>query len=167
VPFPQMGTRMKHIGFYTKFNVEVYHHHGTSHDSCGTRKAFSSPPGRSSFSWITTLCSLQKDWSFLLPNLPRKVHFWMHNWRVAFCWLCHFSFKWVQRGPSVPTAMIASCVSTNDCVHCKKTDHCCSQSHREKSFLECAWRILLAVSFSLQTSTTMAIDAYGNDCLLF
>jgi hypothetical protein len=26
---------------------------------------------------------------------------------------------------------------------------------------------LLAVSFSLQTSTTMAIHAYGKDCLLF
>jgi hypothetical protein len=37
----------------------------------------------------------------------------------------------------MPTAMIASCVSTNDCVNCKKTDHCCSQSCREKSFLEC------------------------------
>jgi hypothetical protein len=22
------------------------------------------------------LCTLQKDWSFLFPNLPRKVHFW-------------------------------------------------------------------------------------------
>jgi hypothetical protein len=67
----------------------------------------------------------------------------------------------------MPMAMIASCVSTNDCVHCKKTDHCCSQSHREKSFLECVWRVLLAVLFSLQTSTMMAIHAYGNDCLLF
>jgi hypothetical protein len=37
----------------------------------------------------------------------------------------------------MPTAMIASCVSTNDCVDCKKTDCCCSQSHQEKSFLEC------------------------------
>jgi hypothetical protein len=35
----------------------------------------------------------------------------------------------------MPTAVIASCVSTNDCVHCKKTDHCCSQSRQEKSFL--------------------------------
>jgi hypothetical protein len=67
----------------------------------------------------------------------------------------------------MPMAMIASCVSTNDYVQCKKTDHCCSQSHREKSFLECARRVLSAVSFSLQTSTTMAIHAYGNDCLLF
>jgi hypothetical protein len=75
-PFLQTGTRMKRVGYYTKFNVEVYHHHDTSHqDSCGTRKAFSSPPGRSSFSWITILCTLQKDWSFLLPNSPRKVHF--------------------------------------------------------------------------------------------
>jgi hypothetical protein len=161
VPFPQSGTKMKRVGFYAKFNVEVYHHHGTSHqDSCGTRKAFSSPPGRSSFSWITTLCTLQKDLSLLLPNLPRKVHFWIHDWHVAFCWLYHFSFKRVQWGPSVPTAMIASCVSTNDCVHCKKTDHCCSQSRWEKSFLECARRILSAVSFSLQTSTKMAIHAY-------
>jgi hypothetical protein len=31
----------------------------------------------------------------------------------------------------MPTALIASCVSTNDCVHCKTTDCCCSQSHRE------------------------------------
>jgi hypothetical protein len=114
-PFPQTGTRMKHVGFYAKFNVEVYHHHGTSHqDSCSTRKAFSSPPGRSSFSWITKLCTLQKDWSFLLPNLLRKVHFWMHDWRVAFCWLCHFSFKWVQQGPSMPMAMIACCFITNE-----------------------------------------------------
>jgi uncharacterized membrane protein len=75
-PFPQTGTRMKCIGFYAKFNVEVYHHHGTSHqDSCGNRKAFSSPPAMCSFSWIITLCTLQKDWSFLLPNSPRKVHF--------------------------------------------------------------------------------------------
>jgi hypothetical protein len=36
---------------------------------------------------------LQKDWSFLLPNLPRKVHFWMHDWHVAFCRLCRFPFK--------------------------------------------------------------------------
>jgi hypothetical protein len=61
----------------------------------------------------------------------------------------------------MPMAMIASCVSTNDCVHCKKTDHCCSQSCREKSFLECVQCVLSAVSFSLQMSTTMAIHAYG------
>jgi hypothetical protein len=67
----------------------------------------------------------------------------------------------------MPMAMIASCVSTNDCVHCKTTDHCCSQSRQEKSFLECTRRVLSAVSFSLQTSTTMAIHASGNDCLLF
>jgi hypothetical protein len=91
----------------------------------------------------------------------------MHAWRVAFCRLCHFSFKRVQRGPSMPTAMIASCDSTKDCVHGKKTDCCCSQSRREKSFLECAQRVLLAMSFSLQTSTMVAIHAYGNDCLLF
>jgi hypothetical protein len=67
----------------------------------------------------------------------------------------------------MPTAMIDSCVSTNDCVYCQKIDHCCSQSCQEKSFLECARRVLSAVSFSLQTSTTMAIHAYSNDCLLF
>jgi hypothetical protein len=72
----------------------------------------------------------------LLPNSPRKVHFWMHDWRVAFCWLCRFSFKQVQRWPSVPTARIASCVSTNDCVNCKKTDHFCSQFCQEKSIFE-------------------------------
>jgi hypothetical protein len=30
---------------------------------------------------------------FLLPNLPRKVHFRMHDWHGAFCWLCHFPLK--------------------------------------------------------------------------
>jgi hypothetical protein len=73
------------------------------------QESFSSPPGRCSFSWITTLCTLQKDPSFLLPNSPRKVHF--RNARLAR-------------------------------------------------------RVLLAVSFSLQMSTTMAICAYGNDCFL-
>jgi hypothetical protein len=170
-PFPQTGTRMKRVGFYAKFNVEVYHHHGTSHqDSCGTRKAFSSPPGRSSFSWITTLCTLQKDWSFLLPNSPRKVHFWMHDWHVAFCWLCRFSFKWVQQWPSMPMARIASCVSTNDCVNCKKTDHffLVPISPRKVHFWIHDWcAALCRLSFSLQTSTMMAIHAYGKDCLLF
>jgi hypothetical protein len=28
--FPQTGTRMKCIGFYAKFNVEVYHHHAAT-----------------------------------------------------------------------------------------------------------------------------------------
>jgi hypothetical protein len=55
---------------------------------------------------------------------------------MAFCWLCCFSFKQVQRWPSVPTARIASCVSTNDCVNCKKTDHFCSQFCQEKSIFE-------------------------------
>jgi hypothetical protein len=47
-------------------------------------------------------------------------------------------------------AMIASCVSTNDCVHCKKTDHRCFQSHQEKSIFECtigAWRFVGCVVF--------------------
>ena len=117
--------------------MEVYHHHGNSQqDSCGTRKAFFSPPGMCSFSWIITLCTLQKDWLFLLPNLPRKVQFWMHDWRVAFCRLCRFPFKWLQQWPSVPMARIAPCFSTNDCVHCKKTGHFCSQICQEKSIFE-------------------------------
>jgi hypothetical protein len=82
------------------------------------------------------LCTWQKDWSFLLPILPRKVHFCMHDWRSALFRLCRFSFKWVQRWPSVPTARIVSCFSTNDCVHCKKTGHFCSQIRREKSIFE-------------------------------
>jgi hypothetical protein len=98
-----------------------------------------SPPhqvGLVSLGSLHCVLSLQKDWSFLLPNSPRKVHFWMHDWCVAFCWLCRFPFKQVQQWPSVPTARIASCVSTNDCVNCKKTDHFCSQFCQEKSILE-------------------------------
>jgi hypothetical protein len=36
-------------------------------------------PGVCSFSRITTLCILQKDWSFLLQILPSKVHFCMQS----------------------------------------------------------------------------------------
>jgi hypothetical protein len=36
----------------------------------------------------------------------------------------------------VPTARIAHCFSTNDCVHCKKSDHFHSQIHQEKSIFE-------------------------------
>jgi hypothetical protein len=131
--------------------VEVYHHHGTSHqDSCGTRKAFSSQPGMCSFCWIITLCTLQKDWLFFLPNSPRKVHFWMHDWRIAFCRLCRFPFKQGQQWPTVPMARIAHCFSSNDCVHCKKSDHFLSQIHQEKSIFECtigAWRFVGCVVF--------------------
>ena len=45
----------------------------------------------------------------------------------------------------MPTARIAHCFSTNDCVHCKKSDHFCSQIHQEKSIFECtigAWRFV-------------------------
>jgi hypothetical protein len=54
----------------------------------------------------------------------------------VLCWLCRFSFKWVQRWPLVPTVRIASCFSTSDCVHCKKTGHFCSQICQEKSIFE-------------------------------
>jgi hypothetical protein len=37
----------------------------------------------------TTLCTLQKDWSFLLQILPRKVHFWMRDQWCLFL-LCQF-----------------------------------------------------------------------------
>ena len=85
-----------------------------------------------------------------------------------FFWLCHFSFKRVQQWPLVPTARIVSCFSTNDCVHCKKTGHFCSQICREKSIFESmiGARRFVGCSFSLQTSTTMAIHAYDKDCLL-
>jgi hypothetical protein len=103
---------MKRVGFYAKFNVEVYHHHGTSHqDSCGTRKAFSSPPGMCSFSWIITLCSY----------IAKR--------------LVVFAPKFTEKSPFLNARL--------------------------------AHGVLSAVSFSLQTSTTMAIHAYGKDCLLF
>jgi hypothetical protein len=68
----------------------------------------------------------------------------------------------------LPMARIACCFSTNDCVHCKKSDHFQSQIHQESPFLnaQLARRTLSAVSFSLQTSTMRAIHAYGNDCFL-
>jgi hypothetical protein len=61
----------------------------------------------------------------------------MHEWGTALCQLCHFSFKRVQQWPSVPTASISCCFSTNDCVYGKKTGHFCSQFRQEKSIFEC------------------------------
>ena len=95
--------------------MEFYHHHDNSlQDAYSTRKAFAMPPGMCSFSWITTLCILQKDWSFLLQILPRKVHFWMHDWRAALCQLHHFPFKWVQWWPSMPLVRTTLCTLQKD-----------------------------------------------------
>jgi hypothetical protein len=73
----------------------------------------------------------------LLPNLLRKVHFWMHDWCVVFCRLCRFPFKQVQQWPSVPWQGLLIVLVTMIVYIAKKSDHFCSQIHREKSIFEC------------------------------
>jgi hypothetical protein len=109
--FARREYQIFHVGFLRgcSSSPSSHHHDNSLQDSYGTRKAFSCLPGMCIFSWIITLCSVQKDWSFLLQISPRKVHFCTHDWRC----------------------------------------------------------FMLALSFALQTSITMAISAYGKDCLLF
>jgi hypothetical protein len=65
------------------------HHHGNSlQDSYRTSNAFSFQAGMYIVICINTLCIVQKDLSFLLQNLQRKVHFcmqcdWWHSLKNA------------------------------------------------------------------------------------
>jgi hypothetical protein len=69
----------------------------------------------------------------------------------------------------MPTARIAHCFSTNDCDIAKRVIIFVPKFTKKSPFLnaQLARGALSAVSFSLQTSTTMAIHAYGKDCSLF
>jgi hypothetical protein len=82
------------------------------------------------------LCTWQKDWSFLLPILPRKVHFCMNDWHTALFWLCFFPSNEYNDGHQCLWQGLFLVLETNDCVHWKKTGHYCSQICREKSIFE-------------------------------
>jgi hypothetical protein len=70
--------------------------------------------------------------------------------------------------PSPPHHICVVSLESLHCVYCKKTGHFCSKFCREKSVFECMiGGTLLALSFALQMSTTMATLAYGKDSLLF
>jgi hypothetical protein len=67
---------MKRKGFYAKFNVEVYHHHGNSHqDSCSTSKAFSSPTRYVQFLLDHYIVYIAKRLVVFAPNFAEKSPF--------------------------------------------------------------------------------------------
>jgi hypothetical protein len=114
--FGQISTNMKCVGFY----VGAPHHHDTSlQDNDGTTKAFSYPSGMCIVALESLHCVYGKKTGHFCSKLRREKPIFectIGAWCFVF-----FLFERVQRWPSIPTARIACCFSTNDCVFCKKT----------------------------------------------
>jgi hypothetical protein len=93
----------------------------------------------------------------------------MHDWRVAFVCCVIFPLNEYNNGhPCLQQGLLVVLVPM--IVYTAKRVIVFVPKFAEKSpFLnaQLARGALSAVSFSLQMSTTMAIHAYGKDCLLF